>query len=183
MTSGLPAANIALIGFMASGKTSVGRLLSHKTGLPYQDVDGLIEAHEGMTIAEIFASRGEKYFRELETTIFRRLCAATEQIIGLGGGTLIDPENSVILRSRCYAVWLRVSAREVARRIKSPGAPVRPLIPRDGPLEAVSKLLCSREPLYSGADLVVYTDGRTIDEIAEEIRIELALPLKENGCG
>lgn len=180
MIGGPSAANIALIGFMAAGKTSVGRSLSLRTGLPFQDIDCLIEAAERMTVAEIFASRGEAYFRERESAVFRRLCAASGQIIGCGGGTLIDPENLVILRSRCFAVWLRASADEIVRRIETPGAPPRPLLPGAGdPLGSVTKILRGREPLYRGADLVVDTDGRPIDEIAEQIRVELALPLRE----
>jgi shikimate kinase len=180
---GPAAANIALIGFMASGKTSVGQSLSLRTGLPFQDIDCLIEAAERMTVAEIFASRGEAYFRERESAVFRQLCAGTGQIIGCGGGTLIDPENMVILRSRCFAVWLRASAAEIVRRIETPGAPARPLVHREDPLAVVSKILRSREPLYRGADLVVDTDGRSIDEIVEQIRVTLALPLREDACG
>ena len=180
MIGGLVAVNIALIGFMAAGKTSVGHSLSLRTGLPFQDIDCLIEAAERMTVAEIFASRGEAYFRARESTVFRQLCAAAGQIIGCGGGTLIDPENMGILRSRCFAIWLRASAEEIVRRIEIPGAPARPLIHRGDRLAAVSRVLRSREPLYRGADLVIDTDGKSIAEIVERICVELALPSRED---
>jgi shikimate kinase len=180
---GVHAANIALIGFMATGKTSVGRSLSARTGLPFQDVDELIEAAERMSVSEIFAARGEAYFRDRESAVFRRLCGGTGQIIGCGGGTLIDPQNMLILRSRCFAVWLRTSAEEILRRIEGPAAPPRPLIPEGDSVSAVTKLLRGREGLYQGADLVVDTDGRTVEEISDQIRLQLALPLREDRCG
>jgi shikimate kinase len=179
---GLTAANIALIGFMAAGKTSVGLSLSRRTGMPFHDVDYLVEAAERMTVAEIFASRGEAFFRERESAIFRQVCAAAGQIIGCGGGTLIDPENMAVLRSRCFAVWLRTSAEETVRRIETPGAPSRPLLHGADPLETVSRILRGREPLYREADLVVDTDGKSIEEITELIRVELALPLRTDSC-
>ena len=171
--------NVALIGFMASGKTSVGEALSLRTGLPFRDVDGLIERMEGATIAEIFATRGEPHFREREGVLFRELCDGQDQIIGCGGGTLMDPRNRAALMTRCVAVWLRASVAETIRRIETPGAPVRPLVKGTDSRIIVPSLLRAREGLYEGADLLVETDGRTIEEITEEIRLALALPLRE----
>jgi len=171
--------NVALIGFMASGKTSVGEALSVRTGLPFRDVDGLIEGMEGATIAEIFATRGEAYFREREGALFRGLCEGQDQIIGCGGGTLMDPRNRTALVTRCVAVWLRASAAETIRRIETPGAPMRPLVKGADPRIIVPSLLRAREGLYQGAELLVDTDGRTIEEITEEIRLALDLSLRE----
>lgn len=178
MIDRLPAPNVALIGFMATGKTSVGRILSLKTGLPFRDVDDLIEASEGMTIAEIFSSRGEAYFREREGLFFRQLCAGIGQFIGCGGGTLLDPENMILLRSRCFAVCLRASVDEIVRRIAIPGAPIRPLARGDDTRDVVTRLLRDREGLYEDADLVIDTDGRSIEEISDEIRLHLGLSLE-----
>ncbi len=176
----IPKRNIALIGFMAAGKTSVGLALSALTKIPFVDIDLLVEESEGMSIAEIFATRGEGYFREVEGAVFRGLCEGAGRILGCGGGTLIDPRNRVALMDGCRAVWLRVSAEEVLDRISRPDAPARPLI--DGsPRLIVPRLLQSRETLYGIADLTVDTAGRGIEEIAEGIRVALSLPLATKG--
>jgi shikimate kinase len=171
----IPKRNIALIGFMAAGKTSVGLALSALTRIPFVDVDLCIEEAEGMSVAEIFAAKGEPYFREAEGAVFRRLCEGSGRIIGCGGGTLIDPRNRAALVDGCRTVWLRVSAEDVLNRIARPDAPVRPLV-EGAPRLIVPKLLQTRESLYGIADLTIETAGRGIDEIAQEIRFSLCLP-------
>ena len=99
--------NIALVGFMASGKSSVGHALGEMTGLPFRDVDRLVEEAERLTVPEIFGLLGEPYFREVEGRLFRTLCEGEGQIIGCGGGTLLDPRNRAALRAHCVAIWLR----------------------------------------------------------------------------
>jgi shikimate kinase len=168
--------NIALIGFMAVGKTSVGQVLSVRCGMPFRDVDQLVEEGERASIAEIFALRGEQYFREVEGRIFRALCAGEGQIIGCGGGTLLDPLNRAALRSRCVVVWLRASAQEVIRRLAASGVDARPLLKGNEPRIVVPPLLSAREDLYRGADLPIETEGRSAAEIAAEIAQILSLP-------
>ena len=175
----IPKRNIALVGFMAAGKTSVGLLLSARTRIPFVDVDRCVEEAEGKSVAEIFAMKGEAYFREAEGTIFRTLCEGSGRIIGCGGGTLIDPRNRAALVDGCFAVWLRVSAEEVLERISRPDAPIRPLV-EGSPRLVVPRLLQARESLYGIADLVIETAGRAIDQIAEEIRVALSIPLAED---
>ncbi len=175
----IPKRNIALIGFMAAGKTSVGLALSRLTGLPFADVDTVIEANEGRPIPEIFATKGEAYFREAEGMVFRGLCEGIGRIIGCGGGTLIDPRNRAAMEEGCFAVWLRVSAAGVIERIARPDAPVRPLVEGKPAGIVVPGLLRAREPLYRDADLVIETEGRTVDDISEEIRAYLGLPRAE----
>lgn len=174
----IPKRNIALIGFMAAGKTSVGLLLSARTGIPFVDVDRCVEEAEGMTVAEVFASRGESHFREAEGAIFRTLCEGSGRIIACGGGTLIDPRNRATLLEGCFSIWLRVSSEEVLARMARPEAPDRPLVV-GSPGLIVPRLLQAREGLYTLADLVIEAKGRGVDDIAEEIRLSLALPLVE----
>lgn len=161
---------------MASGKTSVGQALSSLTGFPFLDVDALVETREGMTIAEIFATRGEACFRLLEGELFRHLCQGEGQIIGCGGGTLIDEANRAVLRSRCFAIWLRASAEEIIRRVGKVDAPVRPLVEGEDPQAIVPDLLRDRETIYRGADLALETDHRSVEAIATEICRRLCLP-------
>ncbi len=170
--------NIALIGFMGAGKSSVGRDLGARKGMPFLDLDGIIEENEALPIAEIFAARGEPYFREIEGLLFRRLCEGVGQIIGCGGGTLIDPRNRAVLEARCFSVWLRASVPEILRRIESEAAPVRPLIRGADPRIVVPALLRAREGAYRGADLVIDTDGRSVEEISLAIRAALPFPFR-----
>ncbi|MBM3285835.1 MAG: shikimate kinase [Candidatus Eisenbacteria bacterium] len=171
----IPAPNLALIGFMAAGKTTVGQALSSRTGLPFHDVDLLVERSEGLPISDIFAARGEPYFREVEGRIFRDLCAGEGLIIACGGGTLIDPRNRAALEDRCVAVWLKTSLPEIMRRIGAPGAPARPLGEGAAARLVLPSLLSSREDLYRGAELVVDTDGKGIDAICDELSSAIAL--------
>ncbi len=173
MITELPGSNLALIGFMAAGKTSVGVALSLRTGLPFRDVDAAIQKAEGKSIHEIFASQGEDYFRSREGAIFRDLCAGFGQIIGCGGGTLVSPENRAILKARCYSIWLKTSQPEILRRIEAPGAPVRPLVEGADPRLIVPGLLKRREPFYGGAELIIDTDQRTVEEVVEAICLSL----------
>ena len=177
------AANIALIGFMGSGKTSVGETLAAMTGMPFMDVDRLVEREEGMSVAEIFVRRSESAFRLREGTVFRQVCEGTGQIIACGGGTLIDPLNRIALQSRCVGVWLRTSIPQILDRIGSREEGGRPLLRGGAPEVIVPKLLAAREGLYQEADLVIDTDGRGVLEIADEIRRALSLPLRPPTCG
>lgn len=170
------APNVALIGFMASGKTTVGEVLAARWGLPFHDVDLLVELAEGMSVAEIFAHRGEAHFREVEGMIFRGLCEQQGIVIGCGGGTLIDPLNRASLATRCFAVWLRASAGEILRRIEQ-GGPARPLLHGADPAIVVPQLLQAREGLYAGSDLVVETDGRSVEQIVAEICAHAGFPV------
>lgn len=169
MSAVLPAPNLALIGFMGSGKTSVGRALGLRTGLVFRDLDAILEAQEGMSVEAIFRDHGESYFRAKEAAAFQRLCAGIHQIIGCGGGTLLDAGNRAMLRSRCYSIWLRASFAEILRRVEMPGAPARPLVAGEARTGVVRELLRQRLPLYEGADLVVDTDGRAIEQVVDEI--------------
>ncbi|MDM7915258.1 MAG: shikimate kinase [Candidatus Eisenbacteria bacterium] len=170
-------ANVALIGFMASGKTSVGRALSALTHMPFADVDEQVERREGRSVAEIFAERGEPYFRERESEVLEALCEEEGWILGCGGGTLLDPRNRLRIQARCVAVWLRASSDELLRRLESRPEQTRPLLAGRDPRIVVPGLLQAREGLYGEAALTVETEGRTVASIAEELAIQLGLPL------
>lgn len=165
----LLAKNIALVGFMTAGKTQVGERLSFRTGLPFRDVDRLVEEVAKAPVQRIFETLGEPWFRQIESRILTELCAGSGQIIGCGGGTVLRPENRQVLRDRCVTFWLRVSVAYVRTRLEEPGTPQRPLLAgRDLDL-LIPELLRQREPLYAEADEVIETDGRTVDDVAEEI--------------
>jgi shikimate kinase len=168
--------NIALIGFMTAGKTRVGQALGIMTGVPFVDIDALIEELEGMPVHRIFQIRGEPYFRQVETTVLRDLCLGSGRIIGCGGGSVLVEENRRLLKERCVSVWLRVSELEVRARLEDPQSPRRPLLEGLDPDAVISRLLPARELLYAQADFVVVTDGRTVEEIAREVARLMRLP-------
>lgn len=171
--------NLALVGFMTAGKSRVGAALARLTGLPFVDVDAVIERLEGAPVHRIFAEKGEAHFRRMESAVLRDLCRGAGTIIGCGGGTVLAEENRTLLAARCVTVWLRVSRDEVLRRLEEPGSPRRPLLEGLDPEETVARLLPARDPLYRGADLDVQTDNKAVEAIAREIAVRLGLPVFE----
>lgn len=168
--------NIALIGFMTAGKTRVGEQLARVTGMPFCDIDLLIEGLEARTIAEIFREKGEPYFRRIESGVLAQLCQGTGQIIGCGGGTMLGIENRELLQSRCITVWLRVSEDTVLDRLEDPDNPRRPLLEGLETAQIVHDLMEQREPLYERADHVFDTDHTSVERLASEIAARLGLP-------
>ncbi len=160
---------------MTAGKTRVGHALSGMTGLPFLDVDFLVEQIEGMPVSEIFRSRGEPYFRQIESTVLRDLCRGFGRIIGCGGGTVLSGDNRLLLKARCTTVWLRVSRAEVLCRLEDPGCGQRALLEGLDPGRVVEDLLRVREPYYREADQSVWTDRRSVEDVAREVAIRLGL--------
>lgn len=164
---------IVLIGFMGSGKTSVGLRLSYKQRRPVEDTDKMIERREGMSVSEIFAGKGEAYFREKETELIRELVEKNRQgIFSVGGGTPLNPRNRELLRRLGTVVYLRVRPETVYERLKYDDT--RPLLRCDHPEERIRVLLESRREAYEAcADITVDVDELEIDEIQEIIMKEI----------
>lgn len=156
---------------MASGKSSVGRAISHRTGWPKTDVDDEIVARAGKPIADFFQESGEDAFRELERTVITDICATTGRIIAAGGGSFVDDENRRIMLECGTVFYLRTSPETVHRRITrgNPNAPVRPLLAGGDPLERIKELLSQRGPAYAQAHHTIETDRLTTDQVAEAI--------------
>lgn len=163
--------NIILIGFMGSGKTSVGIKLSYRLKYPFCDTDRQIERMQGKSISEIFASKGEAYFRQMETDCIKKLIsdnAGGTYIFSTGGGTPVKEENRELLKQLGMVVYLKVSADVVYNRLK--GDTKRPLLQTDNPKARIEELLKMRQDAYeSAADIVIDTDGKNLNDIVEEI--------------
>jgi shikimate kinase len=155
---------IYLVGFMGSGKTTVGRELALKLQCPFLDLDTEIEAAEKLPVREIFARFGEPRFRELERGHLKRLSLTSPAIIALGGGAYIAPENRKIVDETGISVWLNVSLASIRERVRPDGT--RPLLADPDQAE---RLYSERLPVYRLARLQVLADNRLPDEIAEEI--------------
>ena len=165
--------NIVLIGFMGSGKTTLGLKLSYLLRMPVEDTDKLIERQEGRSIAQIFADDGEAYFRELETEMLRK-CGEQkyERILSVGGGTPVNPVNRSLLHKCGTVVYLRVSPEVVYERLKNDTT--RPLLQCEDPLGRIRELLSVRDAIYTEcADIILDVDNRYSDELAEELQLRL----------
>jgi shikimate kinase len=161
---------IVLLGFMASGKSAVGRALAERLGWRHVDLDDEIEKRLGATVQEIFAERGEAAFRALEVSLTPEVLARECTILSPGGGWITNPGLFDRLPPDTLTVWLRVSPGEVARRLASdPHQPVRPLLSGPEGVGRIEALLAAREPLYGAARLTVETDGRGVAEIVDEL--------------
>jgi len=155
---------IYLIGFMGAGKTTVGRRLAKKLGWKFIDLDREIERREGRRIAKIFRDKGEPYFRSLEQRCLRDIASSPRSVIALGGGTFIDPTNREVAEKSGLTVWLKVSFRTVADRVKIDGTR-----PKFGNEDQAEHLYQSREPYYALARLHVSTDTNSPESVANEI--------------
>lgn len=165
--------NIVLIGFMGSGKTTMGLKLSYRLRMTVEDTDKLIERREGRSVGEIFAEDGEGYFRKLETELLEELADRGKgKIYSVGGGTPVRAENRELLKRLGKVVWLRLKPETVYERLKNDDT--RPLLQCNDPLERIRELMEGRREAYeSCADCIVDVDGVTPEEIMQKIQEEL----------
>jgi len=156
-----------LIGFMGTGKSSVGRELSKRLGVDFVDIDQWIEEHHDKKIPEIFAEEGEARFRQLEKEAVLELTKKKGREIAPGGGAVVDPENLKVLKDYGVTVALRASAETIHERVRH--AKHRPLLRGPDRLTAIRDLLEKRKPYYDQADIQVDTDGLTPAQAADRI--------------
>jgi shikimate kinase len=144
---------IALVGLMGVGKSTVGRRLAKRMGLPFADGDIEIEAAAAMTVSEIFAQLGESEFRAGEARVLKRLLHAPRMVLATGGGAVLNPETRAELKARAVTVWMRADLETVASRVQR--RDTRPLLRGRDPLEALKAMAEVRYPFYACADVVV----------------------------
>ncbi|WP_232699630.1 shikimate kinase [Brevibacillus daliensis] len=158
--------NIILIGFMGTGKTTVGVELAHKLGSTARDLDAEIVATVGKSIPEIFAEHGEKGFRDWESKILAQLIQEDNQIIITGGGAVLRAENVRLMKEGCYVVALTATEDEIIRRVSQDEN--RPLL-AGNVKERVRTLLVERAGAYDFAHIQIDTTGKSIENIVEFI--------------
>jgi shikimate kinase len=159
--------NIALCGFMGTGKSAVGRLVAEQLHFAFLDTDTVIEARAGKPIAQIFAEQGEAGFRELEKRIVKELALRDRTVIATGGGLVVSPENMASLKQHAYVVCLWASAETIYSRVKNQTH--RPLLKDPDPLEKIRRLLAERAPFYKQANVLLTTDIRSQREVAQQV--------------
>jgi shikimate kinase len=172
----LGARSIVLVGMPGSGKSSVGRRLAAKLGLPFVDADAKIEeAAGGMSIADIFATHGESYFRAGEARVIARILEGGRQVLATGGGAFMNPLTRGQIRAHAVSVWLKADFAVLLRRIKRKDE--RPLFKNGDHEGTLKRLLDEREPVFAEADIVIGSqDGPheiTVDAIIGELERRL----------
>ena len=167
--------NIILVGFMASGKSHVGRILSQRTGRPLGDADAEITARAGKSIDRIFADAGEAAFRALEREVIGELCAGSGRIIAAGGGAFVDSDNRRAMLAAGAVFCLYAQPETIYQRLAASQA-VRPLLTVDNPvaspvasMERIRELLAQRADAYRQAHHRIDTDHLTPEQVAERV--------------
>ena len=157
--------SIVLVGMMGAGKSSVGRRLAARLGIPFVDADAEIESAAGMTIPEIFAKHGEPYFRAGEARVIARLLDSGPQVLATGGGAVLEMHTRDLIHIKGISVWLKADLDMLLKRTKRRND--RPLA------ERIKELLPQREPLYALADITVHSRDEPHDTIVDEIIAEI----------
>jgi shikimate kinase len=158
--------SIVLVGMMGAGKSTIGRRLSARLALPFLDADVEIEAAAGMSIADIFESRGEPDFRDGEARVIVRLLDSGPAVLATGGGAFMRRETRDRIRDKAVSIWLKVDAEIIMRRVKRRSD--RPLLRTADPEATVARLISEREPFYREADLTVLSRDVPHEKIVEE---------------
>jgi shikimate kinase len=159
--------SIVLVGMMGAGKSSVGRRVALRLGIPFVDADTEIEKAAGMAITDIFAIRGEAEFRSGEARVILRLLEGGPQVLATGGGAFINPDTRAAIAAKGISIWLKAEPDVLMKRIKR--RQDRPLLHTADPAATLRKLLDEREPVYALADLTVQSREVTHDRIVDEI--------------
>lgn len=169
--------NIVLTGFMGTGKSAVGRRLASELGLDFVDTDELIEERENATIADIFEASGEAYFRDIEEQLVSSITSSMQGVLlSTGGGIVINPRNRELLAGWGTVVCLSAGIDEIMKRVGR--GQKRPLIDGEDIRGSVERKLAERSGFYATAEHTVETDGKSINDVVEEIK---ALVLPQQG--
>jgi shikimate kinase len=157
--------SIVLVGMMGAGKSSIGRRLASRLGIPFIDADTEIVSAAGMTIPEIFEKHGEPYFRAGEARVIARLLDNGPQVLATGGGSVMDPQTRALIGQKSISIWLKADIDVLLKRTKRRND--RPLV------EKIKDLLPVREPIYAQADIIIQSRDEPHDTIIDEIMGEL----------
>jgi shikimate kinase len=171
--------SLVLVGMMGAGKSSIGRKLAQRLGLPFVDADSEIERAAGMSISDIFTEHGEPYFRAGEARVIARLLDAGPQVLATGGGAFMHPQSRDAIRAKGISVWLKADHDVLMKRIKRRSD--RPLLKTDDPGETLRRLMAERDPVYAEADVTVLSRDVPHEVIIGEIVSSVTSQLQNRG--
>ncbi len=169
--------SIVLVGMMGVGKSSIGRRLAARLGIPFVDADAEIETAAGMSIADIFARHGEADFRSGEARVIARLLEGGPQVLATGGGAVMNAETRALIKTKGVSIWLNAEVDLLMRRI-SKRRHERPMLQTADPAATLRDLLAVREPVYAQSDITVQSREVPHEAIVTEIVAALAAFLK-----
>ncbi|MEE1114236.1 MAG: shikimate kinase [Eubacterium sp.] len=160
--------NIYLIGFMGCGKSTIAAALRKNYGMPVAEMDQMIVEEEGMSIPEIFSSKGEAHFRTVETNLLKRLAETSNHVVSCGGGAATRRENVELMKKGGVVVLLTATPEEIYKRVRY--STNRPLLKGRMSVEGIKELMDARRPAYeAAADITILTDGKDANRICREI--------------
>jgi shikimate kinase len=172
LAAGLGTRPVVLVGMMGAGKSSVGRRLAVRLGLPFTDADNEIEAAAGMAIPDIFQLHGEAAFRSGEARVIARLLESGAQVLATGGGAFMNPATRAFIRDKAVSIWLKAEFDVLMRRIRR--RTDRPMLQTDDPAATLKDLIALRYPVYAEADLTIESrdvpHAVVVDEIVTALR-------------
>ncbi|QLH69711.1 shikimate kinase [Rhodopseudomonas palustris] len=157
---------VVLIGMMGAGKSTVGRRLALRLGLPFLDADTEIESAAAMTIPEIFETHGEPHFRDGEARVISRLLDGGTKVLATGGGAFMREETRDRIREKAISMWLEAEADVILRRVKRRAD--RPLLKTPDPAGTIARLIAERYPLYREADITIASRDVPHEKIVDE---------------
>ncbi|GEO12675.1 shikimate kinase [Microvirga aerophila] len=179
ITRQLGARSIVLVGLMGAGKSTVGRRLAQKLGLPFRDADHEIEAAAGMSIPDIFSIHGEAYFRDGERRVIGRLLQEGPMVLATGGGAYMNEETRARIAENGVSVWLRADLDVLMRRVRKRAT--RPLLQNPDPEGTMRQLMAIRHPVYALANLTVDSHEAPHDRVVIDVMKAVAEWLEQNG--
>lgn len=169
--------NLALVGFMGTGKSTIGRLAAEQMQFRFVDTDGLIEGRVGRSVSDIFAKEGEAAFRQYEKFAVAELAGQRNLVIAAGGGLVMDPENMASLKAHALVVWLCASPDTIWERVRTQTH--RPLLRAPDPQAKIREMLAARAPAYRQADVFIDSGLRSTREVAQQISHQFFLARKK----
>lgn len=162
-----PSLNIILVGFMGTGKTTIGRALADQLKRDFVDMDIELEARAGKPIPRVFAEDGEPVFRRMERDLVVELSRRSKLVIAAGGGIVLNPDNIRDFSATGHVICLKATSDEIIHRVS--GSSHRPLLEQGNKAERIRNLLQRRQPLYDAIPCQVDTTGKTVSEIVAEV--------------
>jgi shikimate kinase len=166
---------IALVGLMGAGKSSIGRRLAQRLGLPFIDADSEIEAAADATIEELFQRHGEAAFRDGERRVIARILDSPVHVLATGGGAFMDASTRAVIRARAISVWLRADIELMLARVGRRNN--RPLLKGGNPRAVLEQLIAQRYPIYAQADITIDSVDGPPDATLERVMAALAAQL------
>jgi shikimate kinase len=159
--------SIVLVGLMGAGKTTVGRRLAQRLGLPFVDADSEIERAAGETIPEIFERHGEAVFRDGERRVIARLLEGPPQVLATGGGAFMDGETRARIAEHGVSIWLRTDLDTLMKRVARRSN--RPLLKQGDPRAVMERLIGERYPVYAQADITIESCDEPLDAVVDNV--------------